>query len=1028
MKRFFCMCLTLLFLGAITAAHADDAEFRTIVTQNDKTIGGEYRVDLQFRLVNASGVRTLSSLRCDLAYGEGLAAWLEEPDVKWAFGEVEGYLNSVMKNAGVYQVQVDGAMINAENAINCPGEKTGWNATEFWQSIVTLRWTIKDTQAISVTMTEETAAASYFLNLANCPSSGVLDFVLLNMREQTNLALACEASFEASADPATVGETITFTCNTPDVVSYSWDFGDGSTASGNPVTHVYTATGTVTVNMTILCQDNTSDTDTDILTVNPPPPCVASFNFNPASPVVGETVTFINTSSGDLSLLWNFGDGFTSAGNIASHVYTSAGTFNVTLSITCYAGGNVSAPVPIVVNPAPSCFASFIISPDPPIAGQAVQFLDQGSLGALAWSWDFGDGASDTGYPMSHVYANPGTYNATLTIRCAGGVRITDTDIINVVGPPSCIAEFTAAPNPVVVGESVTFASTSTNVLSYDWDFGDGSTANGNPVTHVYTIAGSYPAVLTITCTAGTDVSDPTTITVTEIPTCNAAISLSAETACINRPITFTGNEDANSWTWDFGDGETASGRIVTHAYISSSDSPYLITLTTSCEGNVSATATHSLPSGAPPTADFVASPLSGEAPLTVSFTNLSSINATSWVWDFGDGEESMLQNPTHTFNVAQIYDISLTAINDCGGQTETKTGYITVRPVIADRYDYGHIELPSARALFNANVSIGNVITAEITPADDSEMDGIILDDLIPGQTASIGVTVTQNGFISAWIDFDGNTTDWGTTPPTNIITPQAINGGVETSFNFQIPVTAQMADQRWLRLRYSVGSLSDVAAPQGYADTHYGEVQDYLLTVTPVELSSFAAECLKGTVRLEWRTQSETENLGFHVFRSTNAKDGYQQITTNMITGAGTSSSIHDYLFEDRNITANQTYYYKLADVDFRGRMQLHGPIMITASAPSEYTLAQNYPNPFNPETTISFSLKETGYVNLTIYNMNGQIIRTLAAKQYNAGMHSCNWDGRDNNGKTVPSGVYLYKIKVNGYEISRKMEFVK
>lgn len=1027
MKRVLLISLTLLFAAFLSTATADDAEFRTIVTQNDKIIGGEYRVDLQFKLVNAAQVRTLASLTTDVAYGAGLGEWIEEPDVKWAFGDMEGYLHTVLKNPGFYRVTVDGSMINQENTVNCPGMKSGWNVNESWQTIVTLRWTIHDTRSILVSLKNETLAANHFNNLANCPQAGVQDFVLLNLLEKTETALACDAAFEESPDPPHVGETITFTCTTPQVVSYNWDFGDGATATGNPVTHIFTSAGQATVNMNIQCLDGTTDTDTDILTINPPPPCTASFDFNPATPVVGETVTFINTSSGDLSLVWNFGDGASSTDNIASHVYTGSGTMNVTLTINCYGATNVAS-VPLIVDPAPACFASFIIAPAAPIAGQAINFLDESSLGALSWSWDFGDGASDTGYPMTHTYASAGTYYATLTITCAGGASITDTDVIQVTGPPSCTAEFTAAPNPIFSGQSVTFTSTSTNVLSFDWDFGDGATANGNPVSHVYTTAGQYPAVLTITCTSGSDVSDPVLIQVTEPPACNANVTISPEMTCVNRPITFTGNSNASNWNWNFGDGETASDRIVSHVFTSTAGNPYTVTLTTTCAGGAMASATRSIALGQAPTADFSATPLSGEVALPVAFTNLSSIDATSWLWAFGDGAQSTLQNPSHTYTQAQIYNVSLTTTNDCGSQTAEKVGYITVRPVVTDRYDYGNIELPAARALYNENVSIGNVITAEITPADGSEMDGILLDDLIPGRTATISVTVTRTGFIGGWIDFDGNTNDWGTTPPTSIITPQAISGGIETTFNFPIPATVNMADQRWLRLRFSVGSLADIISPMGNSDLAYGEVQDYLLTLTPVELTSFTAECQQGIVRLEWRTQSETENLGFHIFRSTTVDGDYQQISASIITGAGTSSSANAYVFEDSNISVNQTYYYKLADVDFRGRMQLHGPIMIAASAPTGYTLEQNYPNPFNPETRLSFSLKEAGFVNLTVYNLSGQIIRTLTAQQYRAGAHSCNWDGRDNNGKTVPSGVYLYKFKVNGFEISKKMEFVK
>jgi hypothetical protein len=92
------------------------------------------------------------------------------------------------------------------------------------------------------------------------------------------------------------------------------------------------------------------------------------------------------------------------------------------------------------------------------------------------------------------------------------------------------------------------------------------------------------------------------------------------------------------------------------------------------------------------------------------------------------------------------------------------------------------------------------------------------------------------------------------------------------------------------------------------------------------------------------------------------------------------------------------------------------------------ASYELSQNYPNPFNPTTTIRFNLKENGAVRLTIYNLRGQEVRTLIATEMNAGQHEIIWDGKDEHGQLVPSGVYLYKLSVNGFVQTKKMSFVK
>ncbi|HOH47449.1 MAG TPA: FlgD immunoglobulin-like domain containing protein, partial [Candidatus Cloacimonadota bacterium] len=88
----------------------------------------------------------------------------------------------------------------------------------------------------------------------------------------------------------------------------------------------------------------------------------------------------------------------------------------------------------------------------------------------------------------------------------------------------------------------------------------------------------------------------------------------------------------------------------------------------------------------------------------------------------------------------------------------------------------------------------------------------------------------------------------------------------------------------------------------------------------------------------------------------------------------------------------------------------------------------LVGNYPNPFNPETSIRFSLKEAGNVSLRIYNLRGQLVRTLVNGSYQSGNHTVVWNGRDNNGNSVSSGVYMYRMESPGYNKTMRMMLVK
>jgi hypothetical protein len=93
-----------------------------------------------------------------------------------------------------------------------------------------------------------------------------------------------------------------------------------------------------------------------------------------------------------------------------------------------------------------------------------------------------------------------------------------------------------------------------------------------------------------------------------------------------------------------------------------------------------------------------------------------------------------------------------------------------------------------------------------------------------------------------------------------------------------------------------------------------------------------------------------------------------------------------------------------------------------------PQDYRLLQNYPNPFNPATAIGYALPQISRVELKIYNLLGQEIRTLVDKQQQPGKYTITWDGADNHGQQVSSGIYIYQIKAGDYVESRKMVLLR
>ena len=191
-------------------------------------------------------------------------------------------------------------------------------------------------------------------------------------------------------------------------------------------------------------------------------------------------------------------------------------------------------------------------------------------------------------------------------------------------------------------------------------------------------------------------------------------------------------------------------------------------------------------------------------------------------------------------------------------------------------------------------------------------------------------------------------------------------------------------------------------------------------------VELTTFAAVAGDGQVELRWSTASETDNDHFNVYRAT---EGSDRGLIGTVAGHGTVASAHHYTFVDRSVSNGVNYEYRLAAVDINGAIEWVGddvtatPGAANSTTPTEYALHQNYPNPFNPTTSIVYDMKEAGFVSLKVYNMLGQAVATLVNGNMSEGRHSAHFDA-----SALPSGIYLYKIEVNGFSDEKKMLLMK
>lgn len=187
----------------------------------------------------------------------------------------------------------------------------------------------------------------------------------------------------------------------------------------------------------------------------------------------------------------------------------------------------------------------------------------------------------------------------------------------------------------------------------------------------------------------------------------------------------------------------------------------------------------------------------------------------------------------------------------------------------------------------------------------------------------------------------------------------------------------------------------------------------------IIPVELTSFSASVNGNNVLLKWTTATEINNSGFDVERR-NPNGEWKSI--GFVPGAGTTTENRTYNFNDKNLNKGK-YQYRLKQIDLDGTYEYSKIVEVDVVSPAKFELAQNYPNPFNPNTSISFTIPQSGNVKLSVYNLLGQEITTLVNEYKEAGTHNIKF-----NAANLNSGVYLYKLESNGLTLTKKMTLLK
>ena len=327
------------------------------------------------------------------------------------------------------------------------------------------------------------------------------------------------------------------------------------------------------------------------------------------------------------------------------------------------------------VNPNPA--ADF--SQDNVCLEEGMDFSDLSTvaLGSITtYSWDMGDGNTQSDADFSYVYDDYGSFDVTLEVETNKGCTNEVTRQIEIYPLPNTSFSGT----DVCLGESTSFANNSSIVdgsITYTWDFGDGNTAIAINPTHQYDAAGTYNVNLVATSAKGCDTDTTVTVQVFEQPTADFTF----ENICLNEVAAFTNTSTGSelSYTWAFGDGTSSTEQSPTHSY----EGPglYQVELSIENPNGCNSFKRQVIRVSPMPVVSFEMRDVCLEE--TVNYSNYSTITSGSmtYEWSFGDGNASTVMEPSHSYQNDGTYLVSLTASSNYGCVVEESKN-VTVHPL----------------------------------------------------------------------------------------------------------------------------------------------------------------------------------------------------------------------------------------------------------------------------------------------------------------------------------------------------------
>src|SRR3989442_352866 len=485
--------------------------------------------------------------------------------------------------------------------------------------------------------------------------------------------MSLNASPNPTEHPVSPPFTATAAGGTAPYTSYSWTFGDGTTATTTAATtsHTYNSTGAFSVTVTVADSAGKTASSSVSVTVNARLTVTAVATPNPIEVRVAVGFTAPTTGGlGTATCKWTFGDSGTASTCSASHTYSSAGTFTAIVTATDALGVTATNNTTITVSP--KLTVTLTTSTSNPVVGQTLTLTatPSGGVGTATCTWNFGDNTTGSGCSTIHTYTTSGTFTATVTATDILTVNATTSVTFNVGSALAVILVISA--NPTELAVSTTFTARATGgsppYASYNWTFGDGTTATTTTATtnQTYNATGTFSAMVTvIDSTSVTARSAAVSVAV------NPRLSVTAVAGpnptevskATSLNVTPRGGAGTITCSWTFGDTTTGNGCSTNHTYAATGS------FTATDTVNVTGTTNLSVTVNARFGVTSVASPKPTEVGTAVSFTSTLSggVGTATCSWTFGDTTTSTGCTTTHAYANSGIFAAAVTATDSLG-------------------------------------------------------------------------------------------------------------------------------------------------------------------------------------------------------------------------------------------------------------------------------------------------------------------------------------------------------------------------